>query len=91
MMKIAAGIELDDGPVKVDGIEYDVSANDKRELGLEIHVGKNRVIRRIFASLDYKVVRLDRVMYAGLTKKNLPRITSYNVCYTKLLRINAFS
>lgn len=73
MLKVAAGIELDDGLAQVDSIAYDITANDRRELGVEIHSGKNRVIRRIFESLGYKVVRLDRVMFAGLTKKNLPR------------------
>jgi 23S rRNA pseudouridine2605 synthase len=73
MLKIAEGVELDDGPVRVDSIEYVEDAKDRREVGLEIHSGQNRVVRRIFEALGYKVTRLDRVMFAGLTKKNLPR------------------
>ena len=73
MVKIAGGVELEDGLVKVDSIAYDITADDKRELGVELHSGKNRVIRRIFESFGYKVTKLDRVIFAGLTKKNLPR------------------
>jgi 23S rRNA pseudouridine2605 synthase len=68
--KIVEGVTLEDGPIKVDAIEY---LNAKNELGLEIHSGKNRIVRRIFESLGYNVDKLDRVMYAGLTKKNLLR------------------
>lgn len=69
--KIKEGIELDDGKVIVDGIDY---ANDKKnEVGIEIHIGKNRVVRRIFEHLEYQIEKLDRVMLAGLTKKNIPR------------------
>jgi len=68
--KIAAGLTLEDGPVKVDAIEY---LDSKDEIGLEIHSGKNRIVRRIFESLGYEVEKLDRVMYAGLTKKNILR------------------
>ena len=71
--KIRGGMQLDDGPVEVDKIEYIEETGSKNELGVELHSGKNRVIRRIFETLEYKVVRLDRVYYAGLTKKNLPR------------------
>ena len=73
MKKIVEGIELEDGLVQVDSIEYDVQAQDKKEIGLVIHSGQNRVIRRLFESLDYKVVKLDRTMFGSLTKKNLPR------------------
>lgn len=68
--KIAAGLELEDGEVKVDSIAY---LESKNEVGLEIHSGKNRIVRRIFESLGYQVEKLDRVMYAGLTKKNVNR------------------
>ena len=86
--KIKSGLELEDGIAKVDSIAYDMTAKDKRELGVEIHSGKNRIIRRIFEAMDYKVVKLDRVMYAGLTKKNLPRgkwriLTEQEVRYLK--------
>jgi 23S rRNA pseudouridine2605 synthase len=73
MLKIAGGIELDGEMVQVDSIDYVEDATDRREIGMEIHSGQNRVIRRIFESLGHKVTRLDRVIYAGLTKKNLPR------------------
>ncbi len=68
--KIANGLTLDDGEVFVDAISY---LDEKNEIGLEIHSGRNRIVRRIFESLGYEVEKLDRVMYAGLTKKNLPR------------------
>ena len=68
--KIMEGLELEDGKVIVDAMAY---LDTKKELGLEIHTGKNRIVRRIFESLGYEVEKLDRVMYAGLTKKNLPR------------------
>jgi len=71
--KISNGLELDDGPIIVDAIAYVEGAENKKEIGIEIHSGKNRIIRRIFESLDYKVVRLDRVAFAGLTKKEIPR------------------
>lgn len=71
--RIASGIRIDDEIVKVDKIAYIEAAMDKREIGLELHSGKNRIVRRIFESLDYKVIKLDRVSFAGLTKKDLPR------------------
>ncbi len=73
MDKIFQGIELEDGMAHVDEIAYDGNSTDKKSIGLELHAGKNRIVRRIFESLGYKVVKLDRVYYAGLTKKNLPR------------------
>jgi 23S rRNA pseudouridine2605 synthase len=73
LVKIAEGVVLEGEKIEVDGIEYVEDAADRRELGMEIHSGQNRVIRRIFELFGHKVVRLDRVMYAGLTKKNLPR------------------
>ncbi|MFO7922666.1 MAG: pseudouridine synthase [Bacteroidales bacterium] len=72
MEKIAGGLELEDGPVQVDQISW-VDESDKSQVGIQLHSGKNRIIRRIFKYLDYKVVKLDRVFFAGLTKKNLPR------------------
>ncbi|WP_194777960.1 pseudouridine synthase [Pararhodonellum marinum] len=65
------GLTLEDGPVKVDDMQ--VLSKDRTILGLEIHVGKNRIVRRIFAHLGYDVVALDRVVYAGLTKKDIKR------------------
>lgn len=73
MKSVLAGIELEDGIVKADAIEFVGDGKDKKEIGLELHTGQNRVVRRIFEKLGYKVVKLDRVYYAGLTKKNLPR------------------
>lgn len=70
--KIAAGIELEDGIATVDMLAYE-DVDDKKQIGVEIHSGKNRIVRRIFESLGYEVQMLDRVIYAGLTKKNLPR------------------
>ena len=72
MAKIEAGLELEDGPITVDEISY-VEGKSKREIGLRIHSGRNRIVRRIFEHLGYEVVRLDRVVFAGLTKKDLPR------------------
>ena len=70
--KIAHGVQLDDGLAVVDAIAYG-EARDKTEIGLEIHSGRNRIVRRIFEHLGYDVRGLDRVVYAGLTKKNVPR------------------
>jgi 23S rRNA pseudouridine2605 synthase len=70
--KIMGGIELEDGMAKVDEMAY-ADPKDKTQIGLEIHSGKNRIVRRIFAALGYDVKTLDRVMYAGLTKKNVQR------------------
>ena len=70
--QIAAGITLEDGEIHADAISY-ASETDKKQVGIEIHSGKNRIVRRIFESLGYKVVKLDRVYFAGLTKKGLKR------------------
>lgn len=70
--QIAAGVTLDDGVIQADAISY-VSETDKKQVGIEIHSGKNRIVRRIFESLGYKVTKLDRVYFAGLTKKGLKR------------------
>ena len=73
LMKIREGLVLEDGPIEVDGIDWVVDDPTKREIGIEIHSGRNHIVRRIFESLGYEVVKLDRVMFAGLTKQNLPR------------------
>ncbi|TYP88703.1 23S rRNA pseudouridine2605 synthase [Sphingobacterium allocomposti] len=70
--KIQFGIELEDGMIKPDDLSY-VQGASKREIGIQIHSGKNRIVRRIFESLGYEIVKLDRVVYANLTKKDLPR------------------
>ena len=72
MQQIASGIELEDGEIHADAIEY-ADDHDKSQVGIEIHSGKNRIVRRIFESLGYRVTKLDRVQFAGLTKKNLRR------------------
>ena len=71
--EILEGIELDDGPIKPDAIAYVQEDITKKEIGVEIHSGRNRIVRRIFEHFGYKVVKLDRVKFGGLTKKNLPR------------------
>ena len=72
MQRIADGIELEDGPIHADAISY-ATDTDKNQVGIEIHSGRNRIVRRIFEALGYRVVKLDRVYFAGLTKKNLQR------------------
>ena len=69
--KVVAGVELEDGLAPVD--ELAIVGDDAQVLGLEIHVGRNRIVRRIFEKLGYRVQRLDRVMFGNLTKKDLPR------------------
>ena len=72
MEAMRSGIVLEDGDIKADDISY-VKEDNKKEVGIEIHSGKNRIVRRMFEHLGYKIVALDRVYFAGLTKKNLPR------------------
>ena len=72
LQQISEGINLEDGEIKADDVQY-ASPTDKKQVGIEIHSGKNRIVRRIFESLGYKVTKLDRVQFAGLTKKNLRR------------------
>lgn len=88
MEQIAAGIELEDGEIHADAISY-TDENKKDDVGIEIHSGKNRIVRRIFESLGYKVVKLDRVYFAGLTKKGLRRgdwryLTEQEVNYLRM-------
>ena len=72
MQRIADGVELEDGPIQPDAVSY-ANDTDKNQVGIEIHSGRNRIVRRIFEALGYRVVKLDRVYFAGLTKKNLQR------------------
>ena len=72
MQQISEGITLEDGEIKADAVAY-ADNHDKSQVGIEIHSGKNRIVRRIFESLGYRVTKLDRVQFAGLTKKNLRR------------------
>nr|WP_321358396.1 pseudouridine synthase [uncultured Draconibacterium sp.] len=88
MDMIADGIELEDGPIASDAISY--TGDDKTEVGIEIHSGKNRIVRRIFEHFGYRVKKLDRVLFAGLTKKNLPRgkwrlLTEKEVKFLKMM------
>lgn len=83
------GFELEDGPVTLDAIE--MVSTDQTELGLQLHSGRNHIVRRIFEHLGYEVIKLDRVMFAGLTKKDLPRgkwrhLTSREVIQLKHLK-----
>ncbi len=71
MQRIADGIELDDGEIHADAVSY--VSDERNQAGIEIHSGRNRIVRRIFEHLGYRVTKLDRVYFAGLTKKNLPR------------------
>jgi 23S rRNA pseudouridine2605 synthase len=87
--KIKEGLELEDGLAKVDAISY-LDGKAKKHVGVEIHIGRNRIVRRIFESIGYEVIKLDRVVYAGLTKKDLPRgrfrhLTKEEVIYLKHL------
>jgi 23S rRNA pseudouridine2605 synthase len=90
--KIAGGIELEDGMAYVDAVAYDDPV-DKSHIGIELHSGKNRIVRRIFETLEYEVRKLDRVYFAGLTKKDLPRgrwrfLTEMEVSSLKMLTGN---
>jgi 23S rRNA pseudouridine2605 synthase len=90
LREIRSGIMLEDGFIKPDDIQYAGEAEDKRQVGIEIHSGRNRIVRRIFEHLGYTVVKLDRVSYAGLTKKDTPRgkwrmLTEKEVGYLKML------
>jgi len=90
MIKISEGVHLEDGFIKPDRISYVGTGVDKHDIGIELHSGKNRVVRRIFESLEYKVEKLDRVFFAGLTKKDLPRgkwrlLTKEEINFLKML------
>jgi 23S rRNA pseudouridine2605 synthase len=71
--KIAEGIELEDGEIKVDEISYVGDGSNKKEVGVELHSGKNRIVRRIFEHMGYNIRKLDRVIFGPLSKKDLPR------------------
>jgi len=90
MRKIEKGLTLEDGPVQVDSIEY-VSDSPKTEVGITIHLGKNRIVRRIFESLGYEVIKLDRVYFGGLTKKDLPRGWSRFLSKQEVIMLKHFS
>jgi len=73
LQKILTGFRLENEMIKADDLEYVGDGKDKKEIGITLHSGQNRIVRKIFEHFEYKVVKLDRVYYAGLTKKNLPR------------------
>ncbi len=73
ILRVSEGIELDDGPIAADSIAYDQDDDSKKSIGIELHSGRNRIVRRIFEHLGYEVTKLDRVMFAGLDKYKLPR------------------
>jgi 23S rRNA pseudouridine2605 synthase len=88
--KLLNGVDLEDGRTKVDKAEF-VEVGKNREVGVELHSGKNRIVRRLFEALGYNVLRLDRVQFAGLTKKDLPRgmfrhLTEQEVAFLKMTK-----
>jgi 23S rRNA pseudouridine2605 synthase len=88
--KLLTGVDLEDGRSKVDKIEY-VENGTSKEVGVEIHSGKNRIVRRLFEALGYQVIKLDRVQFGGLTKKDLPRgyfrhLTEQEVSFLKMTK-----
>ena len=90
LRKIEAGLQLEDGAVQVNDVSY-IQGAPKKEVGVEIHSGRNRIVRRIFEHLDYHVTKLDRVIFAGLTKKDLPRghwrhLTEQEVVNLKMIK-----
>jgi len=92
MKRLLEGIELEDGPMHVDDIQYaEVGGKvDKRIVGVQLHSGRNRIVRRLFESLGYEVHKLDRTVFAGLTKKDLPRgrwreLTEKEVGFLKMI------
>lgn len=91
MQEIAKGVNLDDESVVPDALEYAGKADDKTQVGIELHSGQNRVVRKIFEKFDYKVLKLDRVVFSGLTKKDLPRghwryLTDKEVNFLRMIR-----
>ncbi len=90
LLQIQAGLDLEDGKIIVDSIGY-VDGKKKTEIGIEIHSGKNRIVRRIFEHLGYEVLRLDRTYYAGLTKKDLPRSAYRSLTEREIVMLKHFT
>ena len=90
MESIAAGLELEDGVAEVDAVNY-VDDAAKNEVMIELHVGKNRIVRRIFEHLGYQVEKLDRIYYGGLTKKDLPRGGYRSLTEREIIMLKHFS
>jgi 23S rRNA pseudouridine2605 synthase len=87
-VKIAEGVELEDGKAEVDDVA--ILGETNKFLGIEIHIGRNRIVRRIFEHLGYEVITLDRVQYAGLTKKDLPRSNWRYLSEKEVVRLKYF-
>ncbi len=90
MNQMLKGIELEDGFISVDDVQYQGDGKDKRVVGVALHSGRNRIVRRIFEHLGYEVKKLDRTVFAGLTKKDLPRgrareLTQQEISYLKMI------
>jgi 23S rRNA pseudouridine2605 synthase len=90
MEAIAAGLELEDGVAEVDAVNY-LEGGAKSEVMIELHIGKNRIVRRIFEHLGYQVVKLDRIYYGGLTKKDLPRGGYRSLTEREIIMLKHFS
>ncbi len=90
MEAIASGLELEDGIAEVDAVNY-VEDGAKSEVMIELHIGKNRIVRRIFEHLGYQVVKLDRIYYGGLTKKDLPRGGYRSLTEREIIMLKHFS
>jgi 23S rRNA pseudouridine2605 synthase len=88
MDRMLKGLHLEDGEIAVDDVRY-VDANDHKQVGVQIHSGKNRIVRRIFEHLGYEVEKLDRVYFAGLTKLNVPRGTWRFLTDTEVNKLKA--
>ena len=86
---IKRGITLEDGLAPVDGVSH-IEGKEKTEVGIEIHIGRNRIVRRIFEHFGYQVLKLDRVYYAGLTKKDLPRGWFRNLSKKEIIMLKHF-
>ncbi len=91
LAQLLVGVELEDGQIKCDKAEYIKGGTSAREIGVEIHSGKNRIVRRMFEALGYDVIKLDRVQFASLTKKDLPRgfyrhLTEKEVAFLKMTK-----
>ena len=90
LKKLETGVQLEDGIAKADAALFAGDGSVRNEIGMEIHSGRNRVVRRMFEALGYEVTRLDRAAFAGLSKKGLPRgrwrfLTEKEVAYLKML------
>lgn len=90
LQQIREGLMLEDGPAPVDSVDY-VQGKTPRDIGISIHIGRNRIVRRIFEHLGYEVIRLDRTFYAGLTKKDLPRKFFRHLSHQEVIMLKHFT